>query len=535
MTCLSHRYWKSIAAFAGVPLLLSVSLCAQTSVFIAGDSTAAQGNPDAIGWGRPFASFFDSSKTIVVNAAVGGRSSRTFITGGDWDRIVAAIKPGDYVLIQFGQNDGAPINGPKLARGSLPGLGEETQEIDNLITGQHETLHTFGWYMRKMIREAKAKDAFPILLSLTVRNIWTNGHVERGSGQYSEWTEEIAKSEGVAFIDLTNLVADQYEKMGADAVSRLFPRDHTHTNEEGAEYNARQVIAGLRALHENDIIRLFALSARTIDVAAPDAVLAAKLSIPHPKTSPEFFKWLNLPEPADSQIPDLFLIGDSTVRNGRGDGVDGQWGWGDALTRYFDPQKINIVNRAVGGTGARTFLTSGYWTKVLDMLKPGDWVVMQFGHNDNGQVGALPGTGEEIQVRHDPASGETEIVHTFGWYLRHYIADARAKGAMPLVCTLVPRNIWENGRVAEPHGSHADWAREVAKSEQVPLLDLNALIAQEYDDLGQQTVSGLFADGRVHTNRHGAEVNAERVMAALRVVPGDPFARYLRPQPAPAW
>jgi lysophospholipase L1-like esterase len=346
---------------------------------------------------------------------------------------------------------------------------------------------------------------------------------------------QLAQAEGVAFIDLTNLVADRYEKMGPDAVKLLFPKDHTHTNEQGAELNAKEVIAGLKALHENGIIRLFSSAGRAIEVASPDAVLAPHLSIPRPKTSTEFAKWLNLPEPADPQLPDLFLIGDSTVRNGRGDGVDGQWGWGDALTRYFDPLKINVVNRAVGGTGARTFMTSGYWTKVLAMLKPGDIVVTQFGHNDNGQAGALPATSGETQARHDPVSGQTETVHTFGWYLRKYVADTRAKGATPVLCTLVPRNIWENGRVAEPRGSHADWTREVAAAEHVPLLDLNLLLAQTYDRMGESAVNGLFADGRVHTNRRGAEVNAEFVMSALRAAPGDSLARYVRPQSAASW
>src|SRR5262249_6254806 len=160
----------------------------------------------------------------------------------------------------------------------------------------------------------------------------------------------------------------------------------------------------------------------------------------------------------------LFLIGDSTVRNGRGDGVDGQWGWGDPLAAYFDSAKINLVNRAVGGTGSRSFLNIGYWERVIAMLKPGDVVVMQFGHNDNGQGGPLRGVGEETEER-DNQSGEHETVHTYGWYLRRYIADARSRGAIPIVCTLVPRNIWESGKIARPRDSHADWAREVARSQ----------------------------------------------------------------------
>ena len=144
------------------------------SIFIAGDSTAANGTPGAIGWGKPFGALFDPAKVNVVNRARGGRSSRTFITEGHWESLLAGVKSGDYVLIQFGHNDGGPINGAQIARGSLPGLGEESQQIDNLLTGQPETVRTFGWYMTKMVRETKSKGAMPVLLSLTVRNIWTD-------------------------------------------------------------------------------------------------------------------------------------------------------------------------------------------------------------------------------------------------------------------------------------------------------------------------------------------------------------------------
>jgi lysophospholipase L1-like esterase len=227
----------------------------------------------------------------------------------------------------------------------------------------------------------------------------------------------------------------------------------------------------------------------------------------------------------------LFLIGDSTVRNGRGDGIDGlgQWGWGDPLAAYLDPAKINLVNRAVGGTGARTFMVQGYWDKVLAMLKPGDLVIMQFGHNDNGSSAPIKGIGEDTEQR----SGET--VHTWGWYLRKYIADTRAHGAIPILCTLIPRNIWENGKITRPTASHADWAREVAKAESVPLLDLYERIATQYDSLGETAVTALFADKRVHTTRAGAELNASVVATALRALPNDPAAPFLRADPAHVW
>src|ERR1700723_4010164 len=75
-------------------------------------------------------------------------------------------------------------------------------------------------------------------------------------------------------------------------------------------------------------------------------------------------------EPANPKLPSLFLIGDSTVRNGQGNGADAQWGWGDLLAPYFDTNKINVVNRALGGTSSRTYYRD-QWPRVLARLRPG--------------------------------------------------------------------------------------------------------------------------------------------------------------------
>ena len=130
MTTFGWSWMRRQNRLAGSVLALiacAASVAAQApSIFIAGDSTAANGAPGAIGWGKPFAAFFDASKVNVVNSARGGRSSRTFVTEGLWDRLISDVKTGDYVLIQFGHNDGSAINGAQIARGSLPGLGDET-------------------------------------------------------------------------------------------------------------------------------------------------------------------------------------------------------------------------------------------------------------------------------------------------------------------------------------------------------------------------------------------------------------------------
>ena len=508
----------------------AASAAMSCTLFIAGDSTAANGAPGAIGWGKHLETFFDPSKLKVVNLARGGRSSRTFIAEGHWDRLLERVKAGDFVLIQFGHNDGGPINDGRRARGSLPGVGDESQEIDNLLTKKHEVVNTFGWYLRKMIADTKAKGATPILLSLTVRNIWKEGHVERGSGRYGEWTREVATSRRVPFVDLTTLVASRYEQMGEVTVKPLFPRDHTHTSDEGAKLNAELVVTGLKGLRDQSLIRRLSREGRTVRTAPPTAVVVGQRSGPARGASAnpaDFERWLNLPEPGDPSLPSLFLIGDSTVRTGRGDGGNGQFGWGDPLEESFDRAKINVVNRAVGGTGARTFIAQGYWDRVLAMLKPGDVVLIQFGHNDNGVRGALRGTGEEIRDHENPTTRQTETVHTFGWYLRKYIADTRARGATPIVCSLIPRNIWRDGQIARSRDGHAAWAQAVAESEKAAFIDLHEIIARRYDTMGPDAVGPLFADARVHTSWPGAVLNAECVLTGLKALPENPLKPYM--------
>ena len=480
------------------------------TVFVIGDSTAS--NVDHRGWADPFADYFDLAKVNVVNSARAGRSSRTFQTEGLWDKVKDNLKAGDFVLIQWGHNDGGPIDKDR-ARGSLPGLGEESQEF-TMPRGNQEVVHTFGWYMRKYIAEIRAKGATPVVLTLTVRNIWKDGKVERGPGNYSPWSTEIAKAEGVALVDVTNAVADQYEKMGPEKVKEIFPQDHTHTSAVGADLVASFVVAGLKGLRPSPLVAY--LSAKGQAVA------------PYP-ARPQ----MRMPEPANPNLPSLFLIGDSTVRNGRGDGAGGQWGWGEPIVDYFDAAKINVVNRAVGGLSSRTYLSQGHWDRVLAMLKQGDFVMMQFGHNDEGAVndnfrarGSIKGTGDESQEIDNQLTKQHEVVHSFGWYLKKFIADARAKGATPIMCSLIPRKIWKDGKIARSSEDYGKWAADVAASEKVPFVDLNNIIADRYDQLGEAKVEPLFGDPHTHTSRVGAELNAECVIAALKGLKSNPLAPY---------
>jgi len=217
------------------------------TLFIIGDSTVKTPTEGQQGWGDPIADLFDQKKIRIENRARGGRSSRTFQTEGLWDQILTELKRGDFVLMQFGHNDASAVNDTSRARGTLKGTGEETEEIDNLLTKKHEVVHTFGWYMRKYIDETKAKGATPIVLSPVPRNNWKDGKVARNAGTYGGWAAEVAGSQGAFFIDLNEIIAKQWEVVGQEKVGKeFFFNDQTHTSPAGARFNAESVVSGLR-------------------------------------------------------------------------------------------------------------------------------------------------------------------------------------------------------------------------------------------------------------------------------------------------
>ena len=228
------------------------------TLFIVGDSTAR--NQADLGWGDHLARYFDTTKINIANRAVAGRSSRSYYNEGRWASVLAEMKPGDYVFIQMGHNDGGnshPESDTK-ARSSIKGIGDETVEYTlpkpfttGPLTGQTtETIHTYGWYIRKYIADTRAKKATPILLTVTIRNIWINDadgnlHIERDMG-FRDYEYKLAASEQVSIVDMATVEADRLEVLGQEKAALLFPIDHTYTSAEGAERNAESVVIALR-------------------------------------------------------------------------------------------------------------------------------------------------------------------------------------------------------------------------------------------------------------------------------------------------
>lgn len=214
--------------------------------------------------------------------------------------------------------------------------------------------------------------------------------------------------------------------------------------------------------------------------------------------------------------PTIFLCGDSTMKNG----TPGQQGWGDSFAKQASGTKIAIENRARGGRSSRTFVTEGLWENVSKFIRTGDVVLLQFGHNDGGALNdskrraSLKGSGDESAGSAD-AMGRPETVLTYGAYLRRMSREALDRGANVLLLSPVPRNRWAGNNVLRASSDYGLRAREAGQRARVPFLDLNALIADAYDAIGQQNVAPLFYADWTHTSPAGAAFTANILHRAL--------------------
>lgn len=461
----------------------------KTMVYTVGDSTVKNGRGDGSGglwgWGDFIGQFLDSTKVIVENHALGGTSSRTYQNLGLWEVVNKKLKKGDYVLIQFGHNDSGPINDTIRARGTIKGIGDNTEKIYNKLTNKHETVKSYGWYIRKMVKEAKSQGAIPIIMSPIPRNKWENGKIPRNNDSYGLWAKQIAEQEKVTFIDLNEKMASKLELFGEDAVTGtyFYKRDHTHPSAKGAALAASCII---------EAVKNSSNSLKTFIIENPKVVFPKKKNI--------------------------FLIGDSTMANSSNENAIG---WGVAFPKFCDTMRVNIINKAVGGRSTRSFTFEGKWEAAKNEFEQGDYVFIQFGHNDAGNIdkekyrGSLKGMGAETQeVKRDSV---IEIVHTYGWYMRQMIKDTKEKGAIPVVLSLTPRNEWPNGKVERRTDTYVAWAEESAKLETAFYIDLNDIVASKYEALGKENVARFFPQDHTHTNLEGATFTALSVAEILKI------------------
>lgn len=537
----------------------------QLRVFTIGDSTVQDYNDGYAprkGWGQMLPFFFDKSKAVVYNKAIGGTSSKSFYEK-HWAAVRGQLQKGDYVFIQFGIND---RNSSDANRYAPKGV--------------------FEGYIKKFVADVRAKGAIPVLVSTVRRCAWTNGKPYDSYHEHPQLMRDVAKEVSAPLVDLDKFCYDLFVAQGELYAQRYLTMhlqageygnykngasDQVHYQEIGATENARFVVESIEKSNDADLKKLAACTLPrykvTFKINDPSKAKTVSRSAEFPaginvtlKTIPQngakFIRWedgsgksvatkslhvlkmgsadvtykavyeSNIKEKIeptlsinnqnkslvaseaksykwyfnnkaisgetksslaisqngtysvemvlndgttaklhicvtigkDGVIRKIYLIGDSTVCNYK----DSQYpmtGWGQVL-KYFFNSDIKIDNHAIGGRSSRSFIEQGRWKTVRDALQPGDFVFVQFGHNDR-----------------DTKPERYTSVADYKKNMKTFINEAREKGAIPVLVSPMVMNAWNNAGMrnvfTENGNNYRGAMAEVAAEMECAFVDLN--------------------------------------------------------------
>ena len=488
-------------------------------LFLIGNSTMrngtlGNGNNGQWGWGYFANQYFDGRKISVENQALGGMSTRNFYTDL-WPAVRQALKPGDWVIVSIGHNDHADFFDAKRARGVIDGVSEDT-----LITGFNlrkqipDTVYSYGHYLRCYIREIREAGANPILMSLTPRDARDEQGLIVRKPQ-TQWAAYVAAIEGVPFVDLNEISGSKLDSYSLWKQKYHFFGDHIHTSAYGAQLNARSAAEGIY------------YSSHPLLKPLQEMMVGVELPMANVKR--------------EAGKPVVFICGDSTVKNIDQADHSGMWGWGSLAKTVFDTTKIVVTNQAIPGRSTRKFINDGRWERVYNSLQPGDFVLLQFGHNDIGNLtdkkgrAVIASTQDTCHVYQIEGDGHYELIYSFGWYLKKMIDDVREKGATPILLSLTPRNEWPGGHIERRDDSYGRWYREVVEQTGVEFIDIHNISADFLDkkfasrdpEKSKQKAAVYFNHDHTHTSYQGALMNAKSLVKGLKAQKS-PLADYLR-------
>ncbi|TRM66097.1 SGNH hydrolase, partial [Schizophyllum amplum] len=233
-------YSPSFVAFAlTISSLLHYAECAK--VYLAGDSTMAPTGSGAAtaGWGPYLAQFLTLP---VVNNAVSGRSARSYTEEGRFTSLINAVGPGDYVVIEFGHNDGPSAVDNGRQDGYSDGYNDTNVVYD--ASGKAITIHSFNYYIKNAVRSLQSKGAIPIVSSQTPNNYWVKNTIIPPP-HFVPWAAEVAGNTSVTYVDHYHYVAQAYEVLGQSTVKVFYPNDPVHTSPTGAKVVAQAFVRGV--------------------------------------------------------------------------------------------------------------------------------------------------------------------------------------------------------------------------------------------------------------------------------------------------
>lgn len=228
-----------------------------------------------------------------------------------------------------------------------------------------------------------------------------------------------------------------------------------------------------------------------------------------------------------SDKPVVYLAGDSTVQTYRAQYAP-QQGWGYYLQSYFT-DNVTVVNNSIAGRSSKKFYDEGRYQSIVDNLKTGDFVMIQFAINDAGKANAdryAPVCGNV----NNPSSGSYE------WYMTQFINDTKAKGATPiLVTTTIGMKAYSNGRFVNSYTDYCDACKKLSSKYSIPCIDLNSLMVSHYNSVGYDTAKSYHLMGAVagstdgtHFCEKGAEIVAGLVAKDVKSQNISGLAQYVK-------
>jgi lysophospholipase L1-like esterase len=171
----------------------------------------------------------------------------------------------------------------------------------------------------------------------------------------------------------------------------------------------------------------------------------------------------------------IYLAGDSTMA-AKANNKRPETGWGEALGACFNPASVRIVNRAMNGRSTKSFVSEGRWKAIVDSLKPGDYVAIQFGHND-----------EKV----DTPNGSTPEVYSAN--LAQFVDQVREKDATPILLTPITRRKWsDDSRLVDTHGKYPDVVYELSRKKKAPFIDMHRNSERVLERYGPDSSRALF-------------------------------------------
>lgn len=446
-------------------------------IALIGDSTQTRN----AGYGLGFCANL-TAEVQCINDAKGGASTKTYYNEGYWEKALAD-KP-DYMLIQFGHND------------------EETKEH---LPRQTNLQTEYPANLKRFVAQARAHGIIPIFVTpLTRRYYETDGKIHSDLLAHSEAMKRVAAEVHAPLIDLqadsiaylNTLTEEQGQALGItkkDDQGNTIP-DKTHLNYEGSYVFGRMV---------------------AVDMGKAVPALA-KYVKPNPAPlPPEGVRSIAILRGSPVRI---VLVGDSTVNNGGG--------WGPGFCALTTPN-VDCVNLAANGRSSKSYYDEGLWQKAL--AQHGDYILIQFGHNDQ------PGKG---------SARETDPETTYAANMRRYIEQAQSSGARPVIVTSLSRRNYKDGKLVQDLTAYANAAKRVAIEEDVPLVDLNTASTKLLETMTQEQADQFDAathpdatsksPDRTHLNPTGSAVFGRMVadnLARICVELGPDIKGEVSPKP----